>query len=365
MKVLFISNDPTMFTRGSSSRERMRTYAKHFEELHIISPAPTHFVDQQDNLFLYSIPVSRLNRVKLYADRAHTLIKDRGIELVSSQDPFELGFAALRAVRGTRAKLHVQVHTDFLSSAFVRSGTPLLNRVRCLLADRVLPKAAGIRTVSARIKNSLTRRYGPRIVEPSVIPVLVSRDLPTPLPLPPAHFTFSFVTIGRLEAEKRFEDIIAALKVLPPACGLYIIGGGRERAKLEDEARNRGLADRVVMLGERSDARALLASANAYVQASAFEGYGRTFIEAALANVPIVSTDVGIMNDVFIHEREALVVPPGDVKALAVAMKRVSEEPELARSLAQSAYAQAQAHLSLLGAIDERFAEDLRHSLSQ
>ncbi len=58
-----------------------------------------------------------------------------------------------------------------------------MNYVRRKFADRVLPKAHGIRTVSKRVKDSLVARYGNTILEPTVIPVAVDSMLPPRVPL--------------------------------------------------------------------------------------------------------------------------------------------------------------------------------------
>ena len=307
MKVLFVSNDPTIFVATSAAHARMRAYAAFIGELHIVSAAPRGAREEQEgNLFLHPVHSWKLFRIRALASRAHALIIKYGIEVVSAQDPFEHGLAALRALRDTNAKLHVQVHTDFLSPWFVRSGNwrspqgrvPFLNRYRRRLAGRVLPAAAGIRAVSERVKASLVERYGPRIGEPSVIPIAVNATVPPPVLLPAHPFTFALIAVGRLEPEKRIEDILAALKLVVghyPMVGLFIVGDGRERVRLERMTRALKLEENVIFLGERPDARALMGRAQAFIQASAYEGYGRTLIEAALAKVPIITPDVAIV----------------------------------------------------------------------
>jgi glycosyltransferase involved in cell wall biosynthesis len=376
MKVLFVSNDPSLFISGSPARERMKSYAAHLDELHIVSVGGEDVREGQDgNLFLYPVRTWKILRVSALARRAHTLICERGIEVVSAQDPFEHGLAALRAVRGTNAKLHVQVHTDFLSPWFVRTGNwrsprvhmPLLNRYRCRIADTVLPKAHGIRVVSERIKRSLVTRYGPRIPVPSVIPVPVDPRVPEPVLLP-AHpaFTFALIAVGRLEPEKRIEDILAALKLVVahyPVAGLFIVGDGRERARLENMARSLGVADHVVFLGARRDARALMGKAHAFIQASAYEGYGRTLIEAALAKIPIITTDVGIVGEVFKGYEDMLVVPVADPTALSLSIVGLIEDNAVRQELPVHAEAAARAHLAAAGDIPSRICADLAHLL--
>ena len=300
---------------------------------------------------------------------------EKEIEVVSAQDPFEHGLAALRAVRGTSAKLHIQVHTDFLSPWFVRSGNwrsprvrmPLLNSYRRKIADRVLPAAAGIRVVSERVKASLVERYGNRISEPSVIPVAVDSVVPEKIRLP-AHpsFTFALITVGRLEPEKRIEDILAALALVAPhypMAGLFIVGEGSERGKLERMTRTFGLSGKVVFLGNRPDARGLMASAQAFIQASAYEGYGRTLIEAALAKVPIITTDVGIVGEVFKGFQDVLSVPVADPTALSLAIVGFIEDNAVRQELPMRAEIAARAHLPRAGNISARTALNLAETL--
>ncbi len=372
MKTLFISNDPAIFDATSAARSRMRAYAAHMGELHILSAAgPSARDEQEGNLYLHPIRTWKLFRVHSLALRARALVLVAGIDVVSAQDPFEHGLAALRAVQGTKARLHIQVHTDFLSPWFLRDGNwrssqvamPLLNRWRRRIADGVLPRADGIRVVSERIKASLLARYGSKIPEPVVIPVMVDSDAPAPVPLP-AHptFTFALIAVGRLEREKRIDDILMALKLVIkhyPMAGLFVVGDGRERAHLERMARSLGLADNVVFLGNRPDARSLMASAHAFIQASAYEGYGRTLIEAALAKVPIITTDVGIVGEVFKGYEDVLAVPVADPTALSLAVVGLIEDTTVRMELPRHAEETARAHLASVGDIPTRIADDL------
>ncbi len=385
MKVLFISNDPTIFDAASTARARMRAYAAAIGELHIVSAAPGGAAEvNEESLHLHPVHAWKLFRVRALAERAHALILEHGIEVVSAQDPFEHGLAALRAVRGTSAKLHIQVHTDFLSPWFTRSGNwrsprvrmPLLNRYRRKIADRVLPAAAGIRVVSERVKTSLIERYGNRISEPSVIPVVVDPVVPATVRLPThPSFTSALTPVGRLEPEKRIEDILAALVLVAPhypMVGLFIVGEGSERGKLERMTRTLGLSGKVVFLGNRFDARGLMASAQAFIQASAYEGYGRTLVEAALAKVPIITTDVGIVGEVFKGYEDVLSVPVADPTALSLAIVGFIEDNAVRQELPRHAEQAARAHLlqqdsrrgvDAVGDIPSRIVADLARVL--
>ena len=371
MKTLFISNDPTLFDETSPARARMRDYATRMDELHIVSAVESEEKEvQEGNLYLHPVHSWKLFRVRALAKHAHELILQYSIEVVSAQDPFEQGLAALRAIEGTRAKLHVQVHTDFLSPWFVKSGNwrspqvrmPFLNRYRARIADQVLPKASGIRVVSERVKKSLIAKYGSSIKEPSVIPVSVDAVVSKQGLLPIRSFTFALIAVGRLEPEKRIEDILKALLLVHlrySMIGLFIVGEGRERARLERMTRTFGLTDNVIFLGNRPDARALMKSANAFIQASAYEGYGRTLIEAALAKIPIITTDVGIVGEVFKGYEDVLAVPVADPTALSLSIVGLIEDNAVRIELPLHASATALAHLASVGDLPSRICADL------
>lgn len=372
-KVLFISNDPAIFDEKSAVRARMHSYAKEIGELHILSTAKRGAQESQEGtLFLHPLRVPRFLRVLVLARRAHALIETYRIEVVSAQDPFEHGVAAARAVRGTEARLHVQVHTDFLSPWFVRaeSARPrsvlaaLLNRWRVHTAWRILPKASGIRVVSVRIKRSLLEWYGSRIVEPTVIPITIDQAVPPSVPLPQHSFTFALLCVGRLEAEKRVQDIFEALALVRqkyPMVGLFVAGEGRERCVLEKRSEELGLSAHVRFLGNVPDARSLMGSAQAVIQASAYEGYGRTLMEAALAKVPLITTDVGIVGDILKPEVDVLVASVHAPRELARHIVRLLEDQNLRTALPVRAEESARTHLKAEGSLPLRIASDLAH----
>jgi len=350
----------------------MRAYARAIGELHVLSALPYAHEEQDGNLHLHGVATGRLGRPRALKKRARELIDQYAIDVVSAQDPFEEGWAAMKAARATGTKLHVQLHTDPLSPWYVHTGNArmsFINHIRRRLADRVLPAADGIRTVSTRVKRSLEERYGTRIQEPSIIPIVVDLESPPAEPLPAHSFSFALIAVSRIEPEKRIKDIFAALaRVVAryPRTGLFIVGDGRERSQLEHLARKLGIEKNVVFLGERTayQARAFMQSADAFIQASAFEGYGMTFIEAALAKLPLIVTDVGMAGDILKHEENALVAPVADPAALARHITTLIEDNRLRSQLALAAESSARAHLAAEGDHPARVAADLARLVS-
>lgn len=374
MNILFISNDPNLFVEGSPARLRMRAYADALKErggeLHILARAPHTFDVHESPLHLYGVRTIKLLAPYVLSRHARKIIKSGNIKIISAQDPFEHGWAAARATRDSEARLHIQVHTDFLTPWFTRGHIyrsphvrmPLLNRIRRRIAMSVLPEADGIRCVSERVKESLVARFGDHIPVPSVIPIAVDATVPPRVELPPLPFTFALIAVGRLEPEKRLEDVIAAVAHLRhsyPSLGACIVGGGRERRKLERMARKLRIADRIVFLGSRADARGLMQSAQAFIQASAYEGYGLTLIEAALSRVPIITTDVGIVGEVFEGYKEVLATAVGDPANLAAHIAWLIEDVQARKELVDEAEKSAREHLAATDSSPQAIIEDI------
>lgn len=369
MKVLFVGSDPTLIEEGGS-RARMREYAAEIGELHILTTAPRDTSFVEGSLHIYGVRTHKLMRISVLSKHARSLILKEDIEIVSAQDPFEHGLAALRAIEGTPAKLHVQIHTDFLSPWFVRSGNirspivpaPALNHMRRNIADQVLPRAHGIRVVSLRVRTSLIERYGTRIPDPVVLPIHIPTDTMPAVSFPAHPFTFALITVSRLEPEKRIEDIIEALAQIRdtyPSVGLFIVGEGSERKRLERMVGEKKLTGRVIFLGWRTDALGLMKSAQAYIQASAYEGYGRTLIEAALAGVPIITTDVGIVGEVFRGYEDVLAAPVADPTALALHIRGLVEDMRARTELSMHAETAVRKHLTETDSSPVAIARDL------
>ena len=107
---------------------------------------------------------------------------------------------------------------------------------------------------------------------------------------------------------------------------LVLAGDGPLRDELE--ARAATSDGRVRLLGAVADPAAMLDAMDAMIIPSRTEGVPGTLLEAALVGVPVVATDVGGVREVVERIGGGLVVPPGDVAALAAATETVLERPE-------------------------------------
>ncbi|MBW7915546.1 MAG: glycosyltransferase [Trueperaceae bacterium] len=152
--------------------------------------------------------------------------------------------------------------------------------------------------------------------------------------------TFLWLAVGRLEEQKDYPNMVAAVKHLVEDAGcarrrlaVLVAGSGDQRSRLEQQVEAAGLAATVTFLGDRADVPDLMAAADAYLMSSAWEGMPMVLLEAGAARLPAVVTDVGGNDEVVSDGASGYVVPPHDSAALGAAMQRLMslELPELAR----------------------------------
>ena len=147
------------------------------------------------------------------------------------------------------------------------------------------------------------------------------------LGLPPQDFVV--LTLAALVPRKGVDLLLEACARLGRQVTLLVAGDGPERASLERSAHELGLGSGARFLGARSDKAELLAACDVFALASRAEGLGVAALEAMAAARPLVVTAVGGLREAVVAERTGLVVPPGDPLALAAALRRLADEPEL------------------------------------
>jgi glycosyltransferase involved in cell wall biosynthesis len=124
--------------------------------------------------------------------------------------------------------------------------------------------------------------------------------------------------IGALGREKRVGDAVRAVALMPDI-HLLVVGDGPERAALEQQAA-REAPGRVRFAGVLPEPAPALAAADVVALTSATEGMPGVLIEAGLAGVASVATDVGGVAQIVVDGETGLLVPTGDVPALAAAL---------------------------------------------
>ncbi|HEY7391348.1 MAG TPA: GNAT family N-acetyltransferase [Bryobacteraceae bacterium] len=148
------------------------------------------------------------------------------------------------------------------------------------------------------------------------------------------------LSVARLAVDKGVDDLIAAAALLPCRGFRYrvlIAGDGPQRSRFERMVREKGLADRVTLLGFRSDIGELLAASDLVVLPSLREGLSITLLEAMAAGKPIIASNIGSNREVAAQAEMARLVPAGNPEAIAEAIEHCTRNTPLRARLAASA----------------------------
>jgi glycosyltransferase involved in cell wall biosynthesis len=151
------------------------------------------------------------------------------------------------------------------------------------------------------------------------------------------------ITVARLVRHKGFPELAAAMRAVPGA-ELWVVGDRLPSDRGPDMAavlRAAGLGARLRMLGMREDVAALLAAADIFVLASHFEGLPMSVIEAKFSALPVVACDIRGPREQVVDGETGFLVPPGDVGALAAAIRRLAEAPALRAAMGAAGRARA------------------------
>ncbi len=173
--------------------------------------------------------------------------------------------------------------------------------------------------------------------------------------------------VARLYPEKGQINLLEAAAMLRakfPRLRIIIFGDGPERAGLEAARQNLNLTDIVSMPGFEPDFPGMLSMFDAFALPSLAEGTPQVIIGAMARALPIVACPVDGVAEALRDNVSALFVPPGNSAALANAIEKLMNQPELARRLAQQAHADGLSRFAV-SATARQYAEVYRRLLAE
>ncbi len=350
IKILSIGSDRKLFENGSAVSERIKEQGKLVEELHIVvftlRSMKLEVKRLGENVWIY--PTNSFSKW-FYVHDAASLGKRivlekrfvRGQSVITTQDPFEAGWVGMKVKNKWRLPLEVQLHTDPFSPYFIG----FLNKIRKIIARRVLDRADGIRVVSEELKGKIAPLTSAPI---HILPIYIEKEK-----IENGRINFDIharydwrivlLSVARLEPEKNLTLALEALKLVRtilPDAGLVIVGAGSEKNKLEEKIRELNLVGAVEFAGWQDDLVSYYKTADLFLQTSLFEGYGLALVEAGLSGLPVVTTPVGLAKE-FEHGKEAYIYPSdrpdlfasGIIDLLDNKFKREALEINLKRTL--------------------------------
>ena len=141
------------------------------------------------------------------------------------------------------------------------------------------------------------------------------------------------ISVGRLSYQKDFGTLIRAFGIVCKRIGsrLLIVGDGELRGEAEQLIIELGLQESVDIVGFVDNPFKYMVHSTVYAMSPRYEGLGNVYIEAQVCGLPIVSTDCpGGPREILLDGEAGSLVPVGDVNAMAEAIVRYLESPQLA-----------------------------------
>ena len=309
-----------------------------------------------------SVVVALGKRMECELDR---LLEKDGIEVRYLDKP--LGFdwrtysklgRVLKECRPDVVHTHIQVLRYTLPLMLLHNRASLLHTVHNLAEREIEPQARWIHryafrhgvvpvAVAKEVALSIKRLYG--IQECKVI----SNGIPTEYygrPQTPrrewraregfCEDDFLFICVARLAPQKNHALLLKAFAEGPasdPNAHLLLVGDGVLQEHLESQVRNLGLTRRVHFLGLRIDIPDVLGATDVFVLGSDYEGNPLSVMEAMASGLPIVSTAVGGVPDLFENGKQGITMQPGNVRDFSTSMEYLLRNREVGLSLGMAA----------------------------
>ncbi len=148
--------------------------------------------------------------------------------------------------------------------------------------------------------------------------------------------TLVVLAVARMTDEKGHRFLLEAvshLRTSVPQLRCLLAGDGPLRPRLEKQVKRLKIEQYVDFLGFRSDVADLLNAADIYVLPSLSEGMPMGLLEAMVLGCPVVASSVDGVPEIIQDGITGQLVPPGDIAALAQALKELSVDPKLRQRL--------------------------------
>jgi glycosyltransferase involved in cell wall biosynthesis len=287
-------------------------------------------------------------------------------DLVCTLIPDEIGFFTTLICKLQRKPLLLQVIGNWGEAVEFSRPRDAARDLLVRLADfmeRFSVRAASLVFTQGSALFEKCMRFNPRATSSAIVTSTISDEHFYLRSVAPMHVPVRLLSVSRLERGKGIHILLEAMRELAArgvSAALCCVGSGPERESLESNVEQDNLAVHFaghVPFGARL--QALYRDADIFVLPTFHEGLPYVILEAMAQSVPIVSTTVGGIPHVLQNGADAILVAPGDVRALAAAIEHLIKIPAEAHQMAESAFHKAAAYRV------SAFSQEHRHQIEE
>ena len=167
-------------------------------------------------------------------------------------------------------------------------------------------------------------------------------------------------TVGRMQTVKNQTDLarafIEVLRLVPALrkrLRLVMIGDGSLRQPVQALLEEASCADLAWLPGERGDVPDVLRGLDCFVLPSLAEGVSNTILEAMACGLPVIATDVGGNSELVDDGSTGILVPPGNVPALAAAIAGLADDGKRAAAMGRAGRQRVEREFSMAAMVDQ------------
>lgn len=275
--------------------------------------------------------------------------------------------AAIEAFRPDVVHAHLQPAELYAALALRGKAPPLvISRHNCApfykgpfekqLEGWVFSRAAGVIGISEAVGRRLSGRHPSVRPRLRVIPYgldLSGLDAPTASQRAQTRRVMgvgdeiAVGTVCRLIDSKRVDVLIDAIARIPDRVRLIIVGDGPARPALEAQISHKGVADRVMLTGFRTDIINVMRAFDMFAFASEIEGFGLVLLEAMAAGLPVVACNISPMAEIVVEGETGLLAEVGNSEEFASCIHRLASDAALREKFATAGQRRVQDQFSI------------------
>jgi len=280
------------------------------------------------------------------------LILGRKVDLLYTQDPVSVGFPTMLAAKILNKPFLIRVAGDYAwEQAAQRFG--VMDTI-----DQFQNKKYGFQTELMRMIQKITTKMADKVITPSkYFRNLVAAWNPKKENVITIYNGINFsdfkenknnfepktiISSGRLVPWKGFDILIEMMRDLPE-WKLTITGDGPDRARLEKIIKENNLQERVFLLGDvkRIEMIKKIQESEIFILNTSFESFSFVIVEAMIALTPVISTNIGNINEIVDDGEDGLLVEPNNTEQIKEAIKKL-ENSEFRSKIILNAKVKAQ-----------------------